>query len=57
MEKTDKQSGEFFTPEGDFVGAMASVRPQVEIDELDEEVAMISKKSPKTLFSKEDIRQ
>jgi len=32
------------------------VKPLIEIDELDEEVAMISKKSPKTLFSKEEIR-
>ena len=30
---------------------------KVEIDELDEEVAMISKKSPKTLYSKDEIRQ
>lgn len=30
---------------------------KVEIDELDEEVAMISKKSPKILYSKDEIRQ
>lgn len=50
---------EFFTPEGDFVSALFQPvgMQRIEIDELDEEVALISKKSPKALYSKEDIRQ